>query len=69
MSKKHIISLLMKRDGITYEEAKETVDDVQELINETLQMSAESPFEGYAEIEDILSSELGLEMDYIFDFL
>lgn len=49
----------MERDGMTKQEAQETVDNVRELLSEA------EPWEA----DDILMDELGLEMDYIFDIL
>ena len=54
-----IIKILMKRDGIDYDEAKSIVEDatseLQDAINGT---SCLSP-------EDVMYEELGLEMDYV----
>jgi hypothetical protein len=54
-----VIRILMERDGLTREEAQETLDEVREMISEA------DPWEA----EDILADELGLEMDYIFDII
>lgn len=54
-----VIRILMERDGMTREEAQETLDEVREMISEA------DPWEA----EDILADELGLELDYIFDIL
>lgn len=51
----------MERDGLDYEEAKEQVRDVKEMM-------AECDYDPL-ECEDILEGELGLEMDYLFDLL
>ncbi len=58
-----VISILMKRDDMTLEDARDLVADVREQIEEAV---ADGDYE-YA--EDIMLSELGLEMDYIFDIL
>lgn len=54
-----IIKILMRRDGISYDEAKSIVEDakseLQDAVNGT---SCLSP-------EDIMYEELGLEMDYV----
>lgn len=55
------IEVLMRRDGLSEEEATELFEEVQEMIQES-DMSHET-------VEDILACELGLEMDYIFDFI
>lgn len=58
-----IINILMERDGMTYEEAKETYYEVQsELMDAIAGTSCLDP-------EDVLLGELGLEMDYIFNFI
>lgn len=58
-----LIRTLMKRDGVTKDEAKRMVDGVREEILEAV-------YDGdYSEAEEIMLSELGLEMDYIYDIL
>lgn len=58
-----LIRTLMARDGITKDEAKRMVDEVREEILEAV-------YDGdYNEAEEIMLSELGLEMDYIYDIL
>ena len=47
---------------ITYEQAKEEFKATQEEILESIA-------DGYDDVEDILLGNLGLEMDYIFDFI
>lgn len=54
-----VVRILMERDGLTKEEAKERIEEVREMISEA------DPWEA----EDILADELGLEMDYIFDII
>lgn len=54
-----VIRILMKRDGLTREEAQERLDEVREMLSEA------DPWEA----EDIIADELGLEMDYIFDII
>ena len=54
-----IVRILMKRDGLSREEAIERVEEVREMISEA------DPWEA----EDIMADELGLEMDYIFDII
>lgn len=60
---KEIIEILMRRDGITYEEAKEMCLECKEAIMEAIDNDE------IFEVEDILRSELGLEPDYIFNFI
>ena len=58
-----IIEILMNRDDLTYEEAKEMYEDTKaELMDALDGTSGLDP-------EEVLMSELGLEMDYIFDFI
>lgn len=58
-----IIEILMHRDGVTYEEAKEMYENCKaELDDAIMGTSCLDP-------EDILMGELGLEIDYIFNFL
>ena len=59
-----IIAILMERDELTEEEAREQVEEAVELINEILDSGG-----SYEEAEEILLDDLGLEMDYIFDLL
>ena len=59
-----IIAILMERDELTEEEAREEVEDAVETINEILESGG-----SYEEAEEILLDDLGLEMDYIFDLL
>lgn len=61
---KEIIQILMRRDGMTYDEARRYLKEVREEIAEAIENQA--PIE---EIEDIIMSELGLEPDYIMLFL
>ena len=56
-----VVEILMKRDGLSRREAQEQFNEVQEMIQEC-------NFDP-VETEDILIEELGLEMDYIFEFL
>lgn len=57
-----VIQILMDRDGMTYQEAKETYEETREEILDSIS-------EGNCDTEDILMFNLGLEMDYIFDFI
>lgn len=59
---KEIIRLLMRRDGMTYAEAKQAYLDCRaELVEAIKGNSCLSP-------EDVLLEELGLEPDYTFYF-
>ena len=59
--KSEVVEILMKRDGLSRHEAQEQFNEVRDMIQEC----NFDPFE----TEDILIEELGLEMDYIFEFL
>ena len=52
-----IVKVLMERDGYTFEEAKEMVEDARQRVFE-----GENP-------EEILEYDFGLEPDYIFDLI
>lgn len=58
-----IINILMRRDGVTYDEAKEMYLSCRsELMDAIEGTSCLDP-------EEVLMEELGLEMDYIFCFI
>ena len=57
--KNEVIRILMERDGMTEKEVCERYEEVAEML------AYADPWE----VEDILADELGLEMDYIFDFI
>ena len=58
-----IVDILMRRDGVTKEEAKNTLEETREMINDAIASG------NFDEVEDIMYSELGLEMDYIDEIL
>lgn len=58
-----VVKILMERDGVSEEEAVDTVKQVKSEIY----AAAESGDPD--EVEDIMYSLLGLEMDYLFDIL
>ena len=57
-----IIKILMGRDDLTYDEAREMYDETQEEIYNAIE-------NGDFDVDDILSNNLGIEPDYIFDFI
>ena len=59
-----IIAILMERDELTEEEAREQVEDAAQSITDIMENGG-----SYEEAEDVLLEDLGLEMDYIFDLL
>lgn len=54
-----IIKILMRRDGMTLDEAKALVADVIDMMNDAIANG------DYDEAEMIVEDELGLEPDYI----
>jgi hypothetical protein len=52
-----IVNVLMRRDGLSLEEAYEQLNDARERLAD-----GDDP-------EDILAEEFGLEPDYLFDLL
>lgn len=60
---KSVKQILMDRDGMTAEEADELIEAVREDI------SFAASTNDFELAEDIMYGDLGLEMDYIFEFL
>ena len=60
---KEIIEILMNRDGISYQDAKEAYLECKSEIMDALDGTS------CLAVEEILMSELGLEPDYIFNFI
>ena len=60
---KSVKQILMDRDDMLEEDAEDLIESVREEIN----FAAECG--DYALAEDIMLGDLGLEMDYIFEFL
>lgn len=60
---KSVKQILMDRDDMTAEEADELIEEVREEI----QIAASNG--DYELVEDIIYGDLGLEMDYIFEFI
>ena len=56
-----IIKILMMRDGISKDEAAEIIEEVKDMMEEC-EYDPE-------ECENIFATELGLEPDYIINFL
>ena len=52
-----LVRVLMRRDGLTYEEASELVNEARERV-----LDGEDP-------EEILHYDFGLEPDYVYDLL
>lgn len=60
---KKIIKILMERDGMTENEAKDMVQDVKQMVEHSIKQG------DYEEAEEIFLSELGLEIDYMVNLL
>lgn len=60
---KKIIKILMERDGLTEQEAKDMVQDVKQIVEYSIAQG------DYEEAEEIFLSELGLEIDYMVSLL
>lgn len=58
-----VVEILMSRDNMSQEEAQDLLDFVRQEIDEVIADG------DYDTVEDIMYTELGLEMDYIFDIL
>ena len=62
--KENIISILMRRDDMTHEEAIRVIEETRDEIACAIENGA-----GLDEIEDILADYLMLEPDYLIEFL
>ena len=58
-----IINILMERDGVSYDEAKEMYLDAKAEIYDAVYGTS------VMTVEDVLYGELGLELDYIHCFI
>ena len=58
-----IIEILMRRDGLSYADAKQAYLDCQSEIEDVLDGTS------CMTIDEVLMSELGLEPDYMFNFI
>lgn len=56
-----IIQILMKRDGLTRQEAINHLEDVRQMMNDCCYEPEEC--------EEIFIEQVGLEPDYLMDFL
>ena len=62
--KNEIISILMRRDHLTREEAIDLIEETRDEIASAIENGADLD-----EIEDILADYLALEPDYLIEFL
>ena len=58
-----IIETVMEQEGLTRKEAIRFVKEVRAKLRKAVSSGS------YDEAEEILSGELGLEMDYLFDLI
>lgn len=58
-----IVEILMKRNGMTKAEAELVFTQTKQAVENAVASG------NYDKVEDIMYSELGLEMDYILDIL
>lgn len=58
-----IVDILVRRDGITEDEARIQLRQVREMVHDAIEAGQ------FEEAEDIVMSELGLEMDYIDEII
>lgn len=68
MTKREIATMIANRDNISLDEAYTAIDDTIAAIEDETKMY-DSPFYAYEIATEILSSELGLEPDYLIDLL
>lgn len=64
-SLEQIALILVQRDGMSYADAKELVDETRDEIHETFELGDGA----LEEVEDILQYNLGLEPDYMMAFI
>lgn len=58
-----IINILMERDGLTKEEAKDLYKETQDMLNEAIENG------DFMECDQIIADQLGLEPDYLMDII
>ena len=58
-----VVKILMERDDMTEEDAREMIQDTKDEIEDAIACG------DYDLVEDLMSGDLGLEMDYVFDVL
>ena len=59
-----VVRVLMQRDNMSQLDAERRLEEVREMVNDEIECGGD-----YDVVEDIIASELGLEMDYLFDVL
>lgn len=63
--KKDIVDIIIKRDGVSLEEAQELVDITQDDVDDLVLRGSYD----LDAIEEIIKDNLGLEPDYVMDFI
>lgn len=63
MGVKRVVDILMARDGISEEEAKQRVKDFHLSAKEAIENGDSDG------VEELLQDDLGLEPDYLFDLI
>ena len=63
-TKKDVVRILMRRDGLSKGSAEDVVDECQRVINDAIENEC-----SLDELYDIIEDYLGLEPDYLDDFL
>ena len=58
-----VVEILMRRDNLTKEEATSIFKATKEMIQDCIERGE------YFKVDDILYTNVGLELDYIFDFM
>lgn len=59
-----VVTILMKRDGITKKEAEQLVKDTRDEMYAAIEDGLD-----LTDVDDIIATNLGLEPDYLFDVL
>ena len=63
MGARRVVDILMTRDGISEEEAKQRVKDFRLSAKEAIENG------DFDDVEELLQDDLGLEPDYLFDLI
>ena len=58
-----VVKILMDRDNMSEEDAKDMVNSTKDEIEDAIACG------DYDLVEDLMSGDLGLEMDYVFDVI
>ena len=58
-----VVEILMRRDNLTEDEATSIFETTKEEIYDCIQRG------DYFRVDDVIYTNIGLELDYIFDFI